>query len=150
MPVGTPDDVISCPEGDIDPRWGIEWAAAQAGRRGTQPCPAFDDADTVGFAFRVCGQDGEWEEEVDVTVCRNLMFSMLESQANDVFESLDGLSESMRMTALTGLTGILVNATAPRDGGLFPLDLDTALRLSSATLDTLLANNQMELEEVSL
>lgn len=77
----TVDDAMTCPEGDVDPRWGITWSATEGGRRDTQPCPAIDGMETAGVASRLCGRNGKWEEEVEVINCRNVVFENLFNEA---------------------------------------------------------------------
>ena len=76
-----PGDTPMCPAGDADPRWSIQWSSTEAGRRDSQPCPTIQGTNTTGFAFRECGEDGKWEEEVDVINCRSAQFEELENQA---------------------------------------------------------------------
>lgn len=70
-----------CPDGDVDRTWGIEWDAIRTGARASQPCPVVMNTETTGFAFRECGDDGEWEEEVDVTSCKTSAIADIEDQA---------------------------------------------------------------------
>ena len=71
----------TCPDGDKDPRWGIAWTTTTAGNRDSQPCPAVNGAQSVGFANRRCDSDGDWEEQVDVSNCGSAAFAEVESNA---------------------------------------------------------------------
>ena len=82
QPAGLEDDASArCPNGDVDSRWGISWLATPAGGRDSQPCPVVGNGTSSGFAFRTCGADGDWEEEVDVMNCRDSRFLQLDEAA---------------------------------------------------------------------
>lgn len=75
-------DVVTCKEGDQDPRWALYWKATVAGARDSQPCPAaINGVETAGFASRLCDTRGRWADEVDVTNCRSIAFQDLGNEA---------------------------------------------------------------------
>ena len=71
----------NCINGDKDTKWGLVWNTTLAGNRDSQPCPVVSGVQSAGFAFRRCGDNGEWEEEVDVSNCRSLAFDEIERNA---------------------------------------------------------------------
>ncbi len=76
----------TCREGDIDDTYGISWGETNVGNRNAQPCPNLAGAnvegfETSGFAYRLCGEGGQWEESVDVTNCLSDSFVDLKNAA---------------------------------------------------------------------
>jgi hypothetical protein len=75
------DSISMCNDDDVDQRWGLVWTATVAGSRDSQPCPAISGVQSVGFAFRLCDSDGQWDKEVDVSMCSSAAFDEIERNA---------------------------------------------------------------------
>jgi hypothetical protein len=73
--------ISMCDDGNVDEQWGLVWAATVTGNRVSQPCPAVSGVESMGSASRLCDSGGEWEKEVDVSMCVSAAFDVIKRNA---------------------------------------------------------------------
>ncbi|XP_065914929.1 adhesion G protein-coupled receptor L3-like [Dysidea avara] len=110
---------IACEE-TVDDTWGINWPLTISGNQSSQSC--LDDA--IGMAYRRCQQNGEWDDFIDVTQCRNTELTNLTERANN----LDPNSVDVA-NKLQSISADLTNITTRSSGSLFPNDLNSTIEI---------------------
>ena len=92
------------------------------------------------MAYRRCQQNGEWDDFIDVTQCRNTELTNLTERANN----LDPNSVDVA-NKLQSISADLTNITTRSSGSLFPNDLNSTIEIID-TITRLLLNTYTNLK----
>ncbi|XP_065894114.1 uncharacterized protein [Dysidea avara] len=126
-----------------DTTWGIEWPTVPVGSVATQKCPGL--AESSGLASRNCLQNGQYDDNIDVTQCRNMELVSLNDRAIQSAEILrnNTNNDTMDLTVIFDINEVqiiseeLTILTNTSGRPLVPNDLNTSNSVLSSLISVM-------------